>query len=82
MWVFLSGSFLSVVDKGDKTGKTLLVRSRRQGDIESVFPSAEVVEGVGTDYRYRARIDREEIALRMADEVRSIKYPLVPDLPT
>ncbi len=61
--------------KGDKTGKTLLVRARRKGDIESVFSSAEVVEGVGTDYRYRARIAREEIALRMADEVREIRYP-------
>ena len=75
MWIFLSGSFLSVVDKGDKSGKTLLVRARRKCDIEHVFPKADVVEGAGTDYRYRARIDREEVALRMADEVRGISYP-------
>lgn len=75
MWIFLSGSFLSVVDKGDKTGKTVLVRARHKGDIENAFPSASVVEGGGTDYQYRARIDREEVALRMADEVRGIKYP-------
>ena len=75
MWVFLSGSFLSVVDKGDKTGTTVLVRARHKGDIERVFPQAEVIEGGGTDYQYRARIDREAVALRMADEVRGIKYP-------
>ena len=75
MWIFLSGSFLSIVDKGDKSGETLLVRARRKGDIESVFPNATVVEGEGTDYRYRARIDREEVALRMADEVRGIAFP-------
>jgi len=75
MWIFLSGSFLSIVDKGDKSGKTVLVRARQKGDIENVFSSASVVEGGGTDYQYRARIDREEVALRMADEVRGITYP-------
>ena len=75
MWIFLSNSFLSIVDKGDRTGQTLLVRARRKGDIENVFPKADVIEGGGTDYRYRARVDREEVALRMADEVRGVKYP-------
>jgi len=74
MWVFLSGSFLSIVDKGDPTGQTLLVRARKAGDIEAVFPEAEVIEGGGTDYRYRARIDREQVAQAMADQVRSIRY--------
>lgn len=42
MWIFLSDSFLSIVDKeGD--GSTLLVRARRAGDIEKgkhpVIPS-------------------------------------------
>lgn len=75
MWVFLSDSFLSIVDKGDKSGRTLLVRGRRKSDIERVFPQAEVIEGGGTDYRYRARIDREEVALRIADAVRRIDFP-------
>lgn len=74
MWIFLSNSFLSIVDKGDESGKTLLVRARRKGDIERVFPDAEVVEGTGTDYQFRARIDREEVAQRMADEVRNTRY--------
>ena len=75
MWIFLSDSFLSIVDKGDKSGRTLLVRARRKGDIENVFPQAEVIQGSGTDYQYRARIGREEVALRAADEVRGVKYP-------
>lgn len=74
MWIFLSSSFISIVDKGDETGKTLLVRARSKGDIERVFPSAEVVEGAGTDYRFRARIDREEVAQRIADEARNTRY--------
>ena len=39
---FLPDSFLSVVDKDDTTGKTSLVRARRTGDIERVFPDAKV----------------------------------------
>ena len=74
MWIFLSDSFLSIVDKGGD-GSTLLVRARLAGDIERAFPQAEVIEGAGTDYRYRARIDREQVALRVADAVRGINYP-------
>lgn len=74
MWVFLRDSFLSIVDKGDDTGQTLLVRARKAGDIEAVFPDAEVIEGGGTDYAFRARIDREQVAQAMADQVRGIQY--------
>ena len=38
MWIFLPNAFLSIVDKGDPTGKTLPVRGRILGDIEGVFP--------------------------------------------
>ena len=50
MWIFLPDSFLSIVDKGDDTGQTLLVRGRRKGDIEQIFPNATVQSNVGTDY--------------------------------
>lgn len=74
MWIFLTDSFLSIVDKGDQTGSTLLVRARRQGDIERVFPQAQVIEGAGTDYRYRARIPRSQVADAIAEAVRKIEY--------
>ncbi|GAB2898581.1 hypothetical protein GCM10027046_30600 [Uliginosibacterium flavum] len=74
MWIFLNDAYLSVVDKGDTTGQTLLVRARHKGDIERVFPQAQVQVGGGTDYKYRARIDREAVALRMADAVRATNY--------
>ena len=72
MWIFLKDSFLSIVDKGDDSGETLLVRARRKGDIERVFPQAQVIEGAGTDYAFRARINREQVAARMAAEVQGI----------
>lgn len=34
----MNKSFLSIVDKGDPSGKTLLVRARQAGDIKQVFP--------------------------------------------
>lgn len=75
MWIFLPNSFLSIVNKGDPSGATLLVRARKAGDIEAVFPGAAVIEGGGTDYRYRARINREQVAQAMADQVRAVTYP-------
>lgn len=74
MWVFFPNSFVSIVDKGDASGQTLLVRARRNGEIEAIFPDAEVIEGAGTDYRYRARIDREEVAKRVSDAIRGIRF--------
>jgi hypothetical protein len=74
MWIFLNNAFLSVVDKGGD-GTTLLVRGRNQGDIESVFPGAQVSKTPNNDYLYRARIDREEVAQAIAEAVRHISYP-------
>lgn len=73
MWVFLSDSMLSIVDKGGD-GSTLLVRARREKDILRVFPTAKVQKGGGTDYQYRARIEREIVAQRLADLVYDIRY--------
>lgn len=74
MWIFFSDAYLSIVDKGDPSGDTLLVRARRKNDIHRVFPDAKVEKGGGTDYRYRARIDRELVAQRIAEAVRTIRY--------
>ena len=74
MWIFLGDAFLSIVDKGGN-GTTLLVRARKQGDLERVFPEAEVQETPHNDYRYRARLPRERVAQAMADAVRDIRYP-------
>jgi hypothetical protein len=74
MWIFLDNAFLSIVAKGDPSGKTLLVRSRRRVDLQRVFPLADIVAGAGTDYRYRARIDRSEVAARLAQAVQDIHY--------
>lgn len=64
MWICLSNSFLSVVHK-DCEKDELLVRARRKGDIEKVFPDADVKRTVGVDYLFRAVVKRKDVAAAM-----------------
>jgi len=75
MWIFLSDAFLSVVaDKDDPNGPRLLVRARREGDIERVFPEAEVATTRGSDYRFRAWLPRERVAAVLTQQVKNLAY--------
>lgn len=73
MWQFFNDSMLSIVQKPDDQN-TLTVRARIKGDIEAVFPDATVIEGTGTDYRFRAKVPREVVAKAMHDRVMTLTY--------
>lgn len=73
MWLCLSDAFLSIVDK-DCQPDELLVRARRDGDIERVFPGAKVEVTLSNDYRCRAKIKRADIAAAMAQRVMDMGY--------
>jgi len=73
MWVFLSDSFLSIVEDRANPAR-LLVRGRIKGDIERAFPEASVTETPDADYRYRARIDRDAVAEALARQVYQMNY--------
>lgn len=73
MWVFLNKAFLSIVqDRGN--AQRLLVRGRIAGDIQKVFPLAEVEETPNADYRYRAFVPRDAVALALYSSALSIDY--------
>ena len=75
MWLFFSDAFLSVVaDKADPSGDRLLVRARRRGHIERVFPEAEVFSVAGADYTFRAWLPRARVASACMEQVESIDY--------
>jgi hypothetical protein len=81
MWIAMSNTFLSIVQPLEykkpieHSGRdVLLVRSRREGDIEAVFPKAEVIANAGTDYKYRAYIDRSVVATTITQELLGIHY--------
>lgn len=73
MWLCLSDGFLSIVDKAETTG-CLVVRARREGDIERYFPGAKVKKTPGNDYLFRAEIPRTEVADVVAELVMGITY--------
>ena len=73
MWICMNDAFISVVRDRNQQGN-LLVRARRPQDIPSLFPGAEVLVGVGSDYRYRASIPATEVAETVARRVRDISY--------
>lgn len=73
MWVFLNNAFLSIVDKAPNPAQ-LVVRARREGHIQAVFPDAEVIRNGSGDYLWRAFIDREAVAAAMQKAVMDITY--------
>ena len=73
MWVFLNNSFLSIVAHRDKPD-VLLVRARKAGDIEAVFPGATTWQDPRADYRHRAEIARSDVAGALAKAAAGIDY--------
>lgn len=73
MWICLSDSFISIVRKNQRD-KFLTVRARVAGDIERIWPLAEVQKGGGTDYLYRARIYDKDVAEAITNEILGIGY--------
>ena len=74
MWVCLYDAFLSIVHKDCKPDE-LLVRARRPGDIEKIFPNATVTEYDRADYQFRAVVPRADVIVALTTEVTDIEYP-------
>ncbi|SDK14978.1 MULTISPECIES: hypothetical protein [Bradyrhizobium] len=74
MWLMLSDCFFSIVAK-DCQPDELLVRARRAGDIEKVFPDAKVTRNTKSDYLYRAVLPRDVVKQALATMIDKIDYP-------
>ena len=74
MWIMLSDCYLSIVSKNCGPAE-LLVRARRAGDIEKVFPDAKVTRTTKTDYLYRAVLPRDVVKQALAAMIDHIDYP-------
>jgi hypothetical protein len=73
VWIMLNDAFFSVVSKGCARDE-LLVRARRKGDIEKLWPAAKVEQTKGTDYAFRAIVSRRAVGDAMVGEVQRINY--------
>ena len=74
MWIMTNNGFLSIVSK-DCGPDELLVRARRAGDIEKVFPDAKVIRNTHSDYLYRAVLPRDVVKQAVAAMIDKINYP-------
>lgn len=73
MWLMVNNSFLSIVHKECEPDE-LLVRARRAGDIERVFPGVKVTRSPGTDYLFRSVVKRSEVGIKLAQIADGIEY--------
>ena len=74
MWIFMQDSFLSVTEH-EVDSKLLEVSSRMRGDIERIFPEADVIETITGDYRFCTTLPRERVVQAISLRVGKIKYP-------
>ena len=73
MWLIFKNSFLSIVQDKNNSER-LLVRARIKGDIENIFPEANVIVGAGSDYKYRAFINRKIVSNAIKENLDNITY--------
>ena len=73
MWILMNDSMLSIV-RHNTQAEAMLVRGRLAGDIERVFPAAQVVEDGGSDYRFRAVLPEAEVAEAVHARLLGIDY--------
>ena len=74
MWVCLNDAFFSIVRPSYLEPGVLLVRARRAGDIERVWPDATVERTAGRDYLYRARIPEKDVGAAISAQISAIDY--------
>lgn len=73
MWVFTQKGFFSIVRDYNNEGN-LLVRSRVRGDIEKLWPTADVERTPSNDYMYRVSLPMPEVARVIANVMSLIEY--------
>ena len=73
MWILMNDAMLSVVRHTEQPG-AMLVRARLAGDVEQVFPAAQVTVGGGSDYRFRAGLPDAEVADAVRKRLLDIRY--------
>ena len=73
MWIIMNKSYFSIVENNENKDE-LLVKARVKGDIERIFPKANVLIGAGSDYLYRAAVPRNIVSDAIKDQIENINY--------
>ena len=73
MWICLNHGFISIVKDKDEP-RNLLVRARKRGVLETMFPSAQILTNAGTDYQYRVSVLAPLAMTAVVKEMKNINY--------
>lgn len=73
MWILMNNSYFSIV-KNNNRENSLIVKARIKGDIEKIFPKANVRENIGTDYKYRAFLPKWVVSKAIKKSIEAIDY--------
>lgn len=73
MWIFTANGFASIV-KSENSPQFLLVRSRFEGHIETLFPTVHVTEAHAADYPFRALVPKTIVVQKLQELATSIDY--------
>jgi hypothetical protein len=73
MWVFLPDAFVSIVEH-ESESRLVDVRARIRGDIERLFPEADVAETIDRDYRFATTLPRERVSQVIALRTAKVNY--------
>lgn len=78
MWIHTQRGFYSAVAH-EKYPDTILVRARFEGDLEVIEEELgielDIIEGAGTDYRFRCLLPRRSWGDFLASQVKDLDYP-------
>lgn len=75
MWIFTTSGFYSITQDRD-TPSMLWVKARVKGDLEKLgVNKRRICHTVGTDYAYRAKVDRGVLVSLLKHEIHGISYP-------
>lgn len=74
MWLCLNEGFYSIVRTKDLPPGHLLVRARREGDIEKLWQGVDIQRTVGRDYLFRAIVPEQDVAEAVARALLDIDY--------
>lgn len=73
MWIFTTKGFISIVQDRD-TPDGFMIRARNRQHLVDLFPNAEVYSEAGSDYKWRARILKQEAVEVMTQTLADLEY--------
>ncbi|MGM0946501.1 MAG: hypothetical protein ACQEW9_15060 [Bacteroidota bacterium] len=74
MWIASKNGFISIVQHRDQPDQVLF-RARVRKDLESLFPSQEIIETPEADYGYRVYVSKQQAVEIISNQVQEIDYP-------